>query len=54
MTAASTAGIPLPDLRLDRLRAIAPEGCDVHEEDDRVTTDVTVTDDTHGGHADVA
>jgi hypothetical protein len=51
---ASTAGIPLPDLRLDRLRALAPDGCGAHEDDDRMTTDVTTTDDTPGGHADVA
>ena len=53
-TAASTAGITLPDLRLDRLRAVAPDGCDVHEDDDTVMPDVKMTDDTPGGHADVA
>jgi hypothetical protein len=53
-TAAAKAGIRLPDLSLDRLRAVAPDGRDVHEDDDRVTTDVTATDDTPGGHADVA
>jgi hypothetical protein len=53
-TATLTAGIPLPDLRLDRLRAVAPDDRDVREDGGRLTTDVTATDDTHGGHADVA
>lgn len=53
-SAARTAGIPLPDLRLDRLRAVAPDGCDVHEDDAAVMPDAKTPDDTPGGHADVA
>jgi hypothetical protein len=53
-SAARAAGIPLPDLRLDRLRALVPEERGVHEDEDTVKSDVTTNDDTPGGHADVA
>jgi hypothetical protein len=54
-TVAAAAGIPLPDLRVERLRAVASDECEIlDEDDDRPIDHEITTDDTPGGHAHVA